>query len=216
MKIVIDQGHGGSDPGAVGNGLTEAVLTGQLGLIVVEKLSGYNAEVILAPRGTLSERAAFANSAGADLFVSIHVNAGGGTGYESHIHPGASEKTLSIARSMHSILAVYYREKGFADRGLKRSNFGVLRETRMPAVLLENLFIDSPVDAAFLRGGLPGIGNEIAWSIARAMGLDLSPQDLIKEEACGTGLTEILCDLQKIEADVSRLRRVINELLSKE
>lgn len=218
MKIVIDQGHGGSDPGAAGGGLTEAVLTGQLGLIVVEKLSGYEAEVIIAPRGTLLERADFANSAGADFFVSLHVNAGGGTGYESHIHPGASEKTLAIAQSMHSLLSAFYIEKGFTDRGLKRSNFAVLRETNMPAVLLENLFLDNAGDASFLRDNIPAISNEIAWAIAQALQLkpinekDSSPNNPIPEIIGGTGLEEILCDLQKIEAEVNRLRQVINEL----
>ncbi|MCL6561223.1 MAG: N-acetylmuramoyl-L-alanine amidase, partial [Firmicutes bacterium] len=93
-KIVIDMGHGGTDSGASGNGLVEAVITGQLGVIVKDKLAGYDAEVLLAPRGSLSERAAFANQAGADLFVSIHVNAGGGTGFESYVHTNASEAVL--------------------------------------------------------------------------------------------------------------------------
>ncbi|MFZ5645826.1 MAG: N-acetylmuramoyl-L-alanine amidase [Bacillota bacterium] len=171
MKIVIDQGHGGRDPGASGNGLAEADLTGQLGLIVKEKLAGYDAEVEFAPRGSLNERAAFANNAGADLFVSIHINAGGGTGYESHIYIGAATTTLTIAKSVHTILSAWYAERGFRDRGLKQSNFAVLRETKMPAVLLENLFIDRAEDAAFLKDNLPDIGNEIAWAIAQAVGL---------------------------------------------
>lgn len=172
MKIVIDKGHGGSDPGSSGNDLTEAQLTEKLGDIVKEKLAGYDAEVLFAPRGTLSERAAFANSMGADLFVSLHINAAGGTGYETHIHPGASETTLTIATSIHTILASWYAEKGnFKDRGLKRTNFAVLRETKMPAVLLENLFIDRAEDASFLKGNIPAVGNEIAWAIASAMGL---------------------------------------------
>jgi len=182
--IVIDQGHsenGLPDPGASGNGLAEAILTGQIGEVVKRQLYGYDADVRFAPRGTLSERAAFANKVGADLFVSIHINAGGGTGYESHVHPGASEATLAIAASIHFTMAAFYGENGFRDRGLKRSNFAVLRETNMPAVLLENLFIDSIVDAEFLKLNVHAIGNEIAYAVVVAMGLQVKAKEKEKE-----------------------------------
>jgi N-acetylmuramoyl-L-alanine amidase len=205
MKICIDKGHsknGQPDPGASGNNLVEAILTGQLGDIVKQKLSGYEAEVLFAPRGSLDERAAFANNAGADLFVSIHINAGGGTGYETHIHPDASDKTLAIAESIHASLAGWYAEKGnFKDRGLKRSNFAVLRETEMPAVLLENLFIDNARDAAFLRDNLPAIGNEIAWAIVQAMRLKAK-----KVDPC-VNCPKVL----KLDMEIRRLRQVIKQ-----
>jgi N-acetylmuramoyl-L-alanine amidase len=224
-KIVIDMGHsegGKPDPGASGNGLVEAVITGQLGPIVKDKLAGYDAEVLFAPRGSLSERAAFANQAGADLFVSIHVNAGGGTGYESHVHPAAPQGEISIARSIHTALADFYAQKGFPDRGLKRSDFAVLRETKMPAVLLENLFIDNPKDAAFLRDNLPAIGNEIAWAIAQALGLkpkaapdpDLAAEikklkDILDQR--DVELAAAWDRAQKAEEEVRRLRQVIEK-----
>jgi len=179
VKIVIDMGHGGNDPGASGNGLIEADLTGQLGQIIAQKLSGYDAEVLLAPRDTLSERAAFANSVQADYFISVHVNAGGGTGYESHIHPDETGQGITIAETIHGIMAAFYAQYGFKDRGLKRSNFAVLRETKMPAILLENLFIDNSIDAAFLSSHLPIIGNEGAYALAQGLGLQqkVSPLD---------------------------------------
>ena len=177
--IILDKGHsenGKPDPGASGNNLVEAIVTDQLGDIVKSKLAGYDAEVLFTPRGSLSERAAYANYAiaqKADCFISLHCNAHNGlaSGYESHVHPTAPPEEVAIAESIHTAVATYYVQKGFVDRGLKRSDFAVLRETKMPAVLLENLFIDNPVDAAFLRDNLPAIGNEIAYAIAQALGL---------------------------------------------
>lgn len=221
MLIVIDTGHGGSDPGASGNGLVEADITAVLGEIVKQKLSGYDAKVLLAPSGTLSERAAFANRAGASLFVSIHINASpGGTGYESHVYPGASDATLAIATSIHTTMAAFYAESGFKDRGLKQSNFAVLRETNMPAVLLENLFIDNANDAAFLRNNLPAIGNEIAWAIANALSLKSKSGPVIIDEVAK--LKKILDqrDIElaaaheknlKLDMEIRRLRQVIKQ-----
>lgn len=195
--IVIDLGHsenGKPDPGASGNGLIEAIVTGQLGPIIKQQLSGYDCEVKFAPRGSLSERAAFANQVGADLFVSIHVNAGGGTGYESHVHPTAPQEEIIIAEAIHTAVADFYVQKGFVDRGLKRSDFAVLRETKMPAVLLENLFIDDPEDAEFIKNNLPVIGNEIAWAIAQAMELE-------EKESLGTDLS----------AEVQKLKEILDQ-----
>ncbi|HBV95774.1 MAG TPA: N-acetylmuramoyl-L-alanine amidase [Desulfotomaculum sp.] len=221
MKIVIDQGHsenGQPDPGASGNGLRESDLTGKLGEIVKQKLSGYETEVLLAPRGELSDRAAFANSAGASLFVSIHINAGGGHGYESHIHPNASGATLAIAESIHTALASWYGERGHFDRGLKRSNFAVLRETNMPAILLENLFIDNADDATFLRDNLPAIGNEIAWAIVQAMGLKAKTQPVDELAKLKAILDQRDIELAaaydmnlKLDIEIRRLRQVIKQ-----
>jgi len=202
--IVIDQGHGGKDPGATGNNLVESDLTGQLGEIVKRQLSGHEAEVLLAPRGTLSERTAFANQVGADLFVSLHVNASpGGTGYESHIYTHPSEQTVKIGEAVHKVMADFYKQAGFKDRGLKRSNFAVLRETNMPAVLLENLFIDSVQDANFLALNLHAIGNEIAYALVVALKLQAKPPEVAKQDC------ETCPKLNKLFAENQRMKNAL-------
>ncbi len=215
MKILIDPGHGGNDPGAISNGMAEADLTGQLGDVVKRQLAGYDADVQLSPRGTPSERAAFANRSGAGLFVSIHVNAGGGSGYESHVHPKAPRDWKNAAKAIHVAVAGFYAQRGFPDRGLKESNFAVLRETKVPAVLLENLFIDNPKDAAFLRDNLPAIGNEIAWAIAQAMGLkqkSVPAPDSAKNtlEQRDAELAAARSRYMAAETEIRRLRQVID------
>jgi len=156
MKIVIDPGHGGTDPGAVSNGLKEKDLTLDISLKLNEYLKKYsNIETILTRTEdrdvTLAQRANIANAANADFFVSIHINAGGGTGFESFRHINASDKTASIQTIIHKEVADFFKNKGFVDRGIKTANYAVLRETKMPAILLEFLFIDNAKDAAFLK-----------------------------------------------------------------
>lgn len=171
MLIVLDPGHGGKDPGAVAYALKEKDITLFLARRAASFLAAYEAEILLTRYGdedvSLSARAGLANERRADFFCSLHVNAGGGTGFESYIHPAAAPRTEELARALHAELASFYLPRGFADRGLKRADFAVLRETKMPAVLLENLFLDHPRDAAYLADG--GFLEELAISLARAL-----------------------------------------------
>src|SRR5699024_12766621 len=84
--VVLDAGHGGHDPGAQSGGLREKDLTLDIVKRTINKLKKYNVKVI-ATRTTdkfisLSGRANIANKNKADLFVSVHINSGGGTGLD--------------------------------------------------------------------------------------------------------------------------------------
>lgn len=151
VKIYIDPGHGGSDPGAVGNGIQEKDITLQIGLAMRNYLNEYkNVSVRMSRTNdrtvSLSARTNDANKWGADYYVSIHINAGGGTGFESYIYRGISNssQTAKIRNSIHTKIV---QVAGLRDRGKKQANFHVLRETRMPAILTENGFIDTKSDA---------------------------------------------------------------------
>jgi N-acetylmuramoyl-L-alanine amidase len=158
VRIFIDPGHegvlSGYDPGAVGNGLKEAVLTLDIAKRMRDKLLSYNnVQVKLSREGnkklTLSQRAKMANDWGADIFVSIHINAGGGVGFESFIYNGnVSEATRANQNVIHQEIV---KTTGWRDRGKKRANFAVLRQTKMPALLTENGFIDNKADANKLK-----------------------------------------------------------------
>lgn len=88
----------------------------------------------------LSIRTRLANQKGADLFVSVHYNAGGGSGVETYHFPN-SVKGERAAKLIHKYVIQGTRQK---DRGVKTANFHVLRETKMPAVLIEYGFMDDP------------------------------------------------------------------------
>jgi len=177
MKFMIDPGHGGKDPGAVANGLREKDLTLTLALRIGELLMRRGAEVYFT-RATdvfveLSERARMANVAGVDYFLSIHINAGGGSGFESYTYTGTGGATVEYQNVIHRNVAPVFTATGMPDRGQKQANFAVLRETKMPAILLEYGFIDHPRDAALLRDSafLDRLAQVTADGVGEAFGL---------------------------------------------
>lgn len=159
------------------NGLKEKDLTLDISLKLNNLLKNYEVSTILTRDKDidvgLSQRANIANSAKADFFVSVHINAGGGTGFESYRYPASSDKTASIQAIIHRELAKFYEANGFIDRGIKTANYAVLRETKMPAILVENLFIDSVKDANFLKeeANKQAIARAICNGIVQAFGL---------------------------------------------
>ncbi|MDV2683993.1 N-acetylmuramoyl-L-alanine amidase [Alkalihalophilus lindianensis] len=153
LKIVIDLGHGGKDPGAVFNGLLEKNLALSISRNIKETLTQNYDVLVRMTRDSdkflsLEERAKIANNWGADYFLSVHLNAGGGTGFETYIHPNAKTPTKSLQEAVHNEII---SRLDCMDRGMKRGNFAVLRLTQMPAVLTENLFLDHTRDARQLK-----------------------------------------------------------------
>lgn len=159
LKIYLDPGHGGSDPGATGNGLREKDLTLKIALRTRSILNYHwgGSVSIRMSRTTdvyrsLSYRVNDANSWGASIFVSIHINAGGGTGFESYIYPGTGSRTHRLQDKVHwHILNQTRKIASVTDRGQKTASFYVLRYTNMSAVLTENMFIDRTYDANLLK-----------------------------------------------------------------
>lgn len=181
MKIFIDAGHGGSDSGAVANGLQEKGLTLDLGRrienILVNEFDGVSVKMGRTDDYalSLSQRTNDANAWAADLFLSIHINAGGGTGYEDYRYNSlsANSHTGRIQSTIHHAVMVQLQPFGVRDRGTKSANFHVLRETNMSAVLTETLFIDTVADADLLKqvDFLHAVATGHAEGVAQAFGL---------------------------------------------
>src|SRR5690625_4812569 len=154
VKIYLDVGHGGSDPGASGNGLTEKDLTLKIGKKINSLLKKYDNVSIKMSRSTdktvsLKQRTDDANKWGADLLLSVHINAGGGTGFESFIYNGSvNSNTVKYHNIIHDEIM---KKVNVRDRGKKKANFHVLRESKMSAILTENMFIDTKKDANLLK-----------------------------------------------------------------
>lgn len=154
VKIFIDPGHGGTDPGATANGLQEKNLTlaiaKNIQQILQNEYEGVSTKMSRTGDQTVSLKARTdaANSWGANFYLSIHINAGGGTGFESYIYPNSKAPTTTYQQVIHDNVL---RQVDFRDRGQKQANFHVLRESRMPALLTENGFIDNSTDASKLK-----------------------------------------------------------------
>lgn len=188
VKIFIDPGHGGKDPGTVGNGLQEKDLTLKIALKIRDILKAeYTGHTIRMSRTTdktvtLKQRTDMANAWNADFFLSVHINAGGGTGYEDYIYVKLSNstKTAKLRQIIHQ--EIMSAIPGIRDRGMKKANFHVLRETKMPAILTENLFIDQLSDAKKLKD--EDFINQIArgHAVGLAKALKLSKKSPNQEE----------------------------------
>ncbi|MEH7200263.1 N-acetylmuramoyl-L-alanine amidase [Priestia megaterium] len=174
-KIYLDAGHGGADAGAVGtNGLYEKNLVLKIQQYLISYLnSTYSDFTIKTTRTTdvflsLSQRASQANSWGADAFMSIHVNAGGGTGYEDYVYRSASNASKTFQSIVHGQVQPALLSYNHPNRGRKSANYAVLRLTNMPAVLTEIAFIDNSTDATLLQNEafLKSMGESYAKGIA--------------------------------------------------
>jgi N-acetylmuramoyl-L-alanine amidase len=144
--IAIDIGHNvANNDGAVGI-RKEDDLTKEVGTKVINKLreQGYIVVETLpktaeSQKDSLQKRVDTANNAKADLFVSIHFNAGGGQGSEVYI---ISNEALARAQKvLDNIVAL-----GYANRGVKTADYYVIKNTNMPSMLIECAFVDSQVD----------------------------------------------------------------------
>ncbi|GEN30198.1 N-acetylmuramoyl-L-alanine amidase [Cerasibacillus quisquiliarum] len=179
MKLFIDPGHGGTDPGAQANGLQEKNLTLNIALKLRNILNQeYTGHSIMMSRTTdktvsLRERTNMANNWGAHYLVSIHINAGGGTGFESFTYNGSYSGKSETNRLRSIIHDEIIRQTSFNNRGKKEANFHMLRESRMPSVLTENGFIDTVADANLLKQDafLNKIARGHAVGIAKAFNL---------------------------------------------
>lgn len=170
MKIFIDPGHGGPDPGAVGNGVTEEAVNLNVSLELARLLrqAGYSVmvyrttsseNVLENKNADLRNRASMANEWGADYFISIHTNSSENTnaqGVEAYVYRlgGAAER---LGKSITNAVS---EELGSRNRGVMQANFAVLRRTRMPAVLVELGYLTNSTEALNL--------NSPAWQRAAA------------------------------------------------
>ena len=173
FSVVIDPGHGGPDPGAIGiNGIREADVVLQVSKIVEKILSERGVKVRLTRKNDvdldLSQRVSFANNREADIFVSIHANASRGkrrdiNGLETFYFRGWRGRLLA-KRIQKQILTV---SPSSPDRGVKQGRFFVIKNTRMPAVLVEIGFLTGRLDARRLEK--TAHRKRIAYAIAKGI-----------------------------------------------
>jgi N-acetylmuramoyl-L-alanine amidase len=153
--VMLDPGHGGADPGAVGiGGLQEKGVVMAISQHVATILQQQGVMVQMTRRGDqtvdLQPRVEMAEAANATIFVSIHANAVEGqrpevNGLETYYY---SDAGLQLANILHRRVI---GSVAMNDRGVKRARFFVLRRTSMPAALIEVGFVTGSVDAPKLR-----------------------------------------------------------------
>lgn len=152
-KVVIDAGHGGRQPGAIGpSGLMEKEVNLEVVLKLRKLLANAKVETVLTrcedKTVGLYERAQLANAVRADIFVSVHANAsarrGSRSGTETYYRNPFSRR---LAEVMQEEMVKVLKRK---DGGVRNANFVVVRETVMPAVLVELAYLDNQEEEALL------------------------------------------------------------------
>lgn len=142
-KVFIGVGHGGSDPGAVANGLRESDVNLTMALAMKQELERSGVTVGISrtkdENDRLAEEIKECNIFGPDLAVEIHNNAGGGDGFEVYINGRDS-----VARQLAERIEAEVRAIGQNSRGVKVSTrLGWVNQVKAPAVLCEGFFLDS-------------------------------------------------------------------------
>lgn len=145
-KVFLSAGHGGTDPGAVANGLYEKTVNLNTLLACKSELERHGVTVVCSrtkdENDPVSEETKEANTSGAELAVSFHANAGGGDGFEAfYFDPSPKGKKLA------TLCEKYVKKLGQNSRGIKSGNhLHFIRKTAMTAVLVESFFVDNVKD----------------------------------------------------------------------
>lgn len=213
-KIVIDAGHGGKDPGAIGkNGLREKDINLDVAKRLRNELENLGIEVVMTRDSdrfiSLSRRCEIANSSGADLFISVHVNANRARkiqGFEVYCARNLSTadlkkivssgegnylfKNLLLAENSENLKPILLdmiftqnraealtlarcissfstKELNLKNRGIKSANFFVLKNTHIPAILIEIGYVSNAAEERYLRNSF--YRQQLAESIAKGL-----------------------------------------------
>jgi N-acetylmuramoyl-L-alanine amidase len=168
LLVVIDPGHGGRDPGAIGiGGIQEKNVTLDIGQKLAERLRRQGIDVVMTRDSDieldLAPRVAIAERAKADFFVSIHANSinmsrPDVSGLETYYH---HKNSALLADKIHGEVL---QTTGIVDRRVRTARFYVIRNTSMPAVLLEVGFVTGAEDASRLAD--PAYRSRTADAIA--------------------------------------------------
>ena len=170
-KVIIDAGHGGQEPGAVYEGRQEKEDALRLAFDVGNALERRGISVSYTRVSDVYdspyEKAAMANASDADIFLSIHRNAmpvpGTASGIENLVYED-SGTAGALGRNIGEALA----EAGWTDLGVKeRPGLVILRNTKIPAVLVEVGFINNEKDNEFLDANMAATADAIADGVLK-------------------------------------------------
>lgn len=188
-KVYIGIGHGGSDPGAVANGVKEKNANLVIGLACAEELERHGVEVMLSRTTDVTEgTSAKVNECNAfkpDLAADIHNNAGGGDGAEVyHSINGGTGKELAN-NILIEVKAVGQNSRGAKTRkGNRGDYYGFIRDTNCPAVIVECAFLDNKKDVQIIdtKAEQQAMGVAIAKGFLRQLKIVWKPPVLEEPE----------------------------------
>lgn len=178
-KVFIGVGHGGTDSGAVANGLKEKDLNLAIALACRDELTRHGVKVGMSrtkdENDPLANEVKECNAYNPDYAVEIHNNAGGGDGVEIYHHFGGGKGKTLAQNVLNEIVAI-----GQNSRGLKtkknssgKDYYGWIRETKAPACLVECAFVDNKKDISIIDTSAEQkvMGVAIAKGVLKTLGI---------------------------------------------
>lgn len=187
--FIIDPGHSGTDPGAVGNSLQEKDLTLDISKRIADILQEQYSDIkpMLTRDSdksmTLSERTSWANKQGAAGLLSVHINSAASpdaNGFETFIYSGddADSKSFALQTAIHERAAKLWTGQNRKDRGKKKANLHMVRVFKGASVLVELGFIVNKIDAGLLSDDdfKQSNAQAIAEGIAYYLNLSKKPE----------------------------------------
>ena len=178
-KVFIGVGHGGSDPGAVANGVKEKDLNLVIAKACRDELKKHGVSVKMSrtkdENDTISAEIQECNAYAPDLAIDIHNNAGGGDGAEVYYHYGGGTGKTLAENILAEIVKIGQNSRGTKVRknSMGKDYYGFIRETFAPAVIVECAFIDNAHDLKFLasKAKQKKAGRAIAKGVLKTLGV---------------------------------------------
>ena len=178
-KVFLGVGHGGSDPGAVANGVKEKDLNLDIAFACFYELERHSVEVRMSRQkdeeDSLDQEIKECNSYAPDLALDIHNNAGGGDGAEAYYHIGGGTGKTLAENVLAEIVKIGQNSRGAKTRKGSdgRDYYGFIRETVAPAVIVECAFVDNATDLQIIdtKAEREKMGIALAKGILKTLGI---------------------------------------------
>ena len=178
-KVFVNAGHGGSDPGAVANGLKEKDVNLVIALSCRDELVRHGVEVLMNRTTdvatTATEEITACNRFAPDLAADIHNNAGGGDGAEIYHHYAGGKGQVLARNILEEMVAIGQNSRGTKTKknSAGRDYFYFIREIAAPSVVIECAFLDNKTDVQIIdtESEQKAMGVAIAKGILETLGI---------------------------------------------
>jgi N-acetylmuramoyl-L-alanine amidase len=188
-KVFLGVGHGGKDPGAIGNGLRESDINLSVAQACEKELERHGINVLMSrykdEDDPLTEEIRECNAYDPDIAIDIHTNAGGGDGFEIYHHSGGAN-SKRLAEFIETEAAMLNNSRGLKiklSENTGKDYYGFIRDTKPPAVIIESAFIDNAEDVSVIDElhEQEAFGKAYAKGILNYLGIQFIPEAKAEE-----------------------------------
>lgn len=179
-KIFIGVGHGGTDPGAVANGLKEKDVNLAVANAVNNELIRHGVSVLMSrtkdEADPTTDEVKECNKFNPDYAIDIHHNAGGGDGAEAYYHYGGGKGKTLANNILCEIVNIGQKNRGakIKKNSAGKDYYAFIRDTKAPAIIVECAFLDNAEDVKIVKTAAKqkAMGVAIAKGILKTLGID--------------------------------------------